>query len=49
MKQNYYSAFYEMKMFNIKENEYAVLTRVPEEQYIVWNNQSIPYDRMLLD
>jgi len=51
MKQNYYSAFYEMKMFNIKENEYAVLTRMPDEKYIVWSNESIPYFfyKMLLD
>jgi len=49
LNQSYYSAFYEMKMFNIKTNEYVVVTHLPEEKYIVWNNNSTRYDQMLLD
>ena len=48
MKQNYYSAFNEMKMFNIKEHQYAVLTNVSEEKIIVWNNDLTPYPQLLL-
>ena len=46
--QSYYSAFDRMEMFNIKKNQYAVLTCVPEKQIIVWNNSVIPYPQILL-
>jgi len=48
LKQSYYSAFNEMKMFNIKKNLYAVLTGSPEEKIIVWNNQLTHYPQLLL-
>jgi len=49
LNQSYYSAFDEMKMFNIKINQYVVLTNMPQEKYIVWNNNSTPYHQMLLN
>ena len=49
MKQSYYSAFHEMKMFNIKENHYAVFTRMHEEKIIVWKNDKFtPYPQLLV-
>jgi len=44
--QNYYSVFDRMEMFNIKDNQYAVLT--PEKQIIVWTNNVTPYPQILL-
>jgi len=49
LKQNYISAFQEIEIFNIQENEYAVLTQLPEEKIVVWNNKFSPYPQMLLD
>jgi len=44
-----YSVFNEMEMFNIKENQYVVLTRAPENKIIIWNNNHTPYPQILLD
>jgi len=48
LKQNYYSAFNKMKMYNIKEYQYLVLTRASENQIIIWNNNFTPYPQILL-
>jgi len=48
LAQSYYSVFDEMKMFNIKINQYAVLTRVPGEHIIFCNNNSPRYSQILL-
>jgi len=42
-----YRGFNDMEMFNIKVNEYAVLTRPPENKIIVWNNRITPYPQIL--
>ena len=48
MKQSDCSVFNEMQMFNVKENQYAVLTKLPEKKIIVWNNNVTPYSQLLL-
>jgi len=47
LNQNYHSAFHEMKIFNIKENQYAVLTRIEKEKIIIWNNNVTRYPQLL--
>jgi hypothetical protein len=49
LKQSYYTAFDEMEMFNMKENQYALLTRGLKNKIIIWNNYLASYPQMLLD
>jgi len=49
MKESYYSLFGEtchVKMFNIKENQYAICG--PEKKIIVWNNSVTHYPEILV-